>query len=133
MRVQHAVANSGTRGQIQHAGKFVFCEQIGQNVFVFDIDWMKFKTVIRILGAELIENALKAEVDADYYATITRRPAVYRGNPFLVEVGLAYGGDMAEIQAKVIEIVSGDTLVVADPAGGERRFSLSSLRCPYPR
>ncbi len=51
------------------------------------------------IGAELIENALKAEVDADYYATVTRKPAVYRGNPFLVEVGLAYGGDMPADQS----------------------------------
>jgi len=50
------------------------------------------------IGAELIQNALKAEVEADYYATVTRRPAVYRGNPFLVEVGLAYGGDMSADQ-----------------------------------
>jgi DNA topoisomerase-6 subunit B len=46
------------------------------------------------IGAELIENALRTEVKAEYYATVTRRPAVYRGNPFLVEVGLAYGGEM---------------------------------------
>jgi len=25
---------------------------------------------------------------------VSRRPAVYRGNPFLIEVGLAYGGDL---------------------------------------
>ena len=37
---------------------------------------------------------MKAEVEADFYAAVTRRPTVYRGNPFLVEVGLAYGGDM---------------------------------------
>ena len=46
------------------------------------------------IGEDLILRALKAEVDADFYASVTRRPAVYRGNPFLVEVGLAYGGDM---------------------------------------
>ena len=46
------------------------------------------------IGAELIENALRAEVDAQYYASVTRRPSVYRGNPFLVEVGIAYGGEM---------------------------------------
>ncbi len=51
------------------------------------------------IGSELIENALKAEVNADYYATVTRRPAVYRGNPFLVEVGLAYGGNMPADQS----------------------------------
>jgi DNA topoisomerase-6 subunit B len=46
------------------------------------------------IGEDLIRRALKAEVDADFYVAISRRPAVYRGNPFLIEVGLAYGGDM---------------------------------------
>ena len=44
------------------------------------------------IGEELLLRALRAEVDADFFATVTRRPTVYRGNPFLVEVGLAYGG-----------------------------------------
>ncbi len=47
------------------------------------------------IGEELIERALRSEVRADFYTASTRRPAVYRGNPFLVEVGLAYGGDLA--------------------------------------
>jgi len=46
------------------------------------------------IGDELIEAALRAEVDAEFYASSTRRPAIYRGNPFLVEVGLAYGGNL---------------------------------------
>ena len=46
------------------------------------------------IGAELIENALRAEVNAQFYTSVTRRPSVYRGNPFLVEVGMAYGGEM---------------------------------------
>jgi DNA topoisomerase-6 subunit B len=46
------------------------------------------------IGEELIEAALRAEVSADFYASVTRRATVYRGNPFLIEVGLAYGGDM---------------------------------------
>jgi len=44
------------------------------------------------IGEALLEKALRKEVSADFYATLTRRPAVYRGNPFLIEVGLAYGG-----------------------------------------
>jgi DNA topoisomerase-6 subunit B len=47
------------------------------------------------IGSELIEAALRAEVDADFYASVTRRATVYRGNPFLIEVGLAYGGNMS--------------------------------------
>jgi DNA topoisomerase-6 subunit B len=46
------------------------------------------------IGEELIERALRAEMKADFYAATTRRPTVYRGNPFLVEMGLAYGGEL---------------------------------------
>jgi DNA topoisomerase-6 subunit B len=46
------------------------------------------------IGEELIERALHAEVKSDFVAAVTRRPEVYRGNPFLIEVGLAYGGDL---------------------------------------
>jgi DNA topoisomerase-6 subunit B len=41
-----------------------------------------------------ILSGLKKEVDADFYTAITRSPAVYRGNPFQVEAGLAYGGGL---------------------------------------
>jgi len=46
------------------------------------------------IGEELIERALRAEVQADFYASVSRRAMVYRGNPFLIEVGLAYGGGL---------------------------------------
>jgi DNA topoisomerase-6 subunit B len=47
------------------------------------------------IGEDLILKALKAEVNAEFYAAVTRRPSIYRGNPFLVEVGLAYGGELS--------------------------------------
>jgi DNA topoisomerase-6 subunit B len=47
------------------------------------------------IGEELVLKALRAEVEADFYASVTRRPAVYRGNPFLIETGLAYGGKLS--------------------------------------
>ena len=34
-------------------------------------------------------------VPGEFYGAATRPPAVYRGNPFLIEVGLAYGGAAA--------------------------------------
>jgi DNA topoisomerase-6 subunit B len=46
------------------------------------------------IGEELVQRALEAEVKADFVTAVTRRPTVYRGNPFLIEVGLAYGGDL---------------------------------------
>lgn len=44
------------------------------------------------IGEDLILRGLHHVVPAEFYAAATRPPAVYRGNPFVVEVGLAYGG-----------------------------------------
>jgi DNA topoisomerase-6 subunit B len=46
------------------------------------------------IGQERILASLKQQIKADFYAASSRSPAVYRGNPFQVEVGLAYGGDL---------------------------------------
>lgn len=42
------------------------------------------------IGEEQLLLGLKKEVKADFYTAVTRPPAVYRGNPFQVEVALAY-------------------------------------------
>jgi DNA topoisomerase-6 subunit B len=44
------------------------------------------------IGDELLLQALAQILPGEFYTTATRPPAVYRGNPFQVEVGLAYGG-----------------------------------------
>jgi len=46
------------------------------------------------LTENLIVNGLKKEIDAEFFVAVTRPPTVYRGNPFQVEVGLAYGGSL---------------------------------------
>ncbi|MBI2142735.1 DNA topoisomerase VI subunit B [Candidatus Woesearchaeota archaeon] len=46
------------------------------------------------IGEELIEKGLKKEIAAEFYCSTTRPPAVYRGNPFVIEVGVAYGGQL---------------------------------------
>jgi len=43
------------------------------------------------IGEELVLAGLKKEIEADFYTAITRPAAVYRGNPFQIEVGIAYG------------------------------------------
>ncbi len=43
------------------------------------------------IGEELLLKGLEKELAADFYVTATRPPAVYRGNPFQIEVGIAYG------------------------------------------
>jgi DNA topoisomerase-6 subunit B len=42
------------------------------------------------IGEEQILAGLRKEVAADFYAATSRSPAVYRGNPFAIEVGVAY-------------------------------------------
>ncbi|MCK6465934.1 MAG: DNA topoisomerase VI subunit B [Phycisphaerae bacterium] len=46
------------------------------------------------IGAEAILKGLLKEIKAEFYTATTRDPAVYRGNPFQVEVGIAYGGEL---------------------------------------
>ncbi len=44
------------------------------------------------ITALLLEKGVKKEVNAEFYASVSRPPAVYRGNPFQIEVAIAYGG-----------------------------------------
>jgi DNA topoisomerase-6 subunit B len=46
------------------------------------------------IGEELILAGLKKQIEADFYTAVTRPPSVYRGNPFQIEAGLAYGGSL---------------------------------------
>lgn len=46
------------------------------------------------IGEDLIYRGLEKETTVDFIATSTRKPAVYSGNPFVVEVGMAYGGNL---------------------------------------
>ncbi|HET6372154.1 MAG TPA: DNA topoisomerase VI subunit B [Candidatus Polarisedimenticolia bacterium] len=47
------------------------------------------------IGETLIQEGLTRMIPGcDFYAAVTRSPAVYRGNPFQIEAGLAYGGPL---------------------------------------
>lgn len=52
--------------------------------------------VLSPIGENLIVEGLKKEVKAEFYVAVSRSPAVYRGNPFQIEVGLAYGGELSQ-------------------------------------
>ncbi|MEK6853679.1 MAG: DNA topoisomerase VI subunit B [Nanoarchaeota archaeon] len=45
------------------------------------------------IGAEDLEKGLRKEINAEFYCSATRPAAVYRGNPFVVEAALAFGGE----------------------------------------
>ena len=56
------------------------------------------------IGEPLVLEGLHHVVPGEFYVAATRPPGVYRGNPFQVEVGLAYGGQSS------VEKVSRDAL-----------------------
>ncbi len=48
------------------------------------------------IGKENIEKSLQEEFRPEFVYAVTRKPKVYSGHPFLVEAGIAYGGDLPE-------------------------------------
>ncbi|MBU8869976.1 MAG: DNA topoisomerase VI subunit B [Gemmatimonadales bacterium] len=46
------------------------------------------------IGEDLVMAGLTSGVEADFYTSVTRPAAVYRGNPFQIEVGIAFGGNL---------------------------------------
>jgi len=54
------------------------------------------------LGEKLITEGMKKELSGEFFVAVTRPPSVYRGNPFQVEVGLAYGGQMPADQSALV-------------------------------
>jgi DNA topoisomerase-6 subunit B len=59
------------------------------------------------IGEDLVMAGLKSGVTADFYTSVTRPASVYRGNPFQIEVGLAYGGQLpGDELAKVLRFAN---------------------------
>ncbi|MEF8855644.1 MAG: DNA topoisomerase VI subunit B, partial [Haloarculaceae archaeon] len=64
------------------------------------------------ITAELVEEGLRKEYDADFFAAATRDASVHGGDPFIIEAGLAYGGELeAQSQAEVLRFANRVPLV----------------------
>lgn len=63
------------------------------------------------IGEKAILAGLYKQIRGDFYTAATRPPAVYRGNPFVIEVGLAFGtGDGATSpERKAQALAEGET------------------------
>jgi len=51
------------------------------------------------IGEQAILAGLYQHLKGDFYTAVSRPPAVYRGNPFVIEAGLAYGRGPEQAQA----------------------------------
>lgn len=59
------------------------------------------------IGEEQLEKGLRKEINAEFYCATTRPPAVYRGNPFIIECALAYGGEQdAEATVRIMRFAN---------------------------
>ena len=76
------------------------------------------------IGEELLLTGLHEVVPGEFYAAATRQPAVYRGNPFQIEVALAYGG--APVTQKVSREVLDELLAESD-ARTLRKFLITTF------
>ncbi len=79
------------------------------------------------IGEEKLIDGLSRVVKADFYASSTRKPSVYRGNPFLVEAAIAYGfkddpsdngnGDKSEPMLRLVRFANRVPLLYQQSAG----------------
>jgi DNA topoisomerase-6 subunit B len=76
------------------------------------------------IGEALILKGLHQQVPGEFYAAATRPPAVYRGNPFVIEVGLAYGGT-SPTQKVTVEALT--ELLEESDARSLRQFLLTTF------
>ncbi|MCA9477640.1 MAG: DNA topoisomerase VI subunit B [Nanoarchaeota archaeon] len=84
------------------------------------------------ITAELLEKGIKKEINAEFYASVSRSPAVYRGNPFQIEVALAYGGDQPkDKQARVMRFANRVPLLFQQGACGVTKAIQSINWKPY--
>ncbi|MFA5405784.1 MAG: DNA topoisomerase VI subunit B [Candidatus Nanoarchaeia archaeon] len=59
------------------------------------------------IGDEALRKSLRTELDSEFVTTVSRQPSVYRGNPFLIETAIAYGGSLsADKSADVIRFAN---------------------------
>lgn len=84
------------------------------------------------IGAEALEKGLRKEVNAEFYASVTRPPSVYRGNPFIIEAGTAYGGQQpADQVASVLRFANRVPLLYQQGACAVTKSIIKTNWKPY--
>ena len=88
------------------------------------------------IGEKLLKEGLEKEIDAEFITTVTRDPEVYRGIPFQIEVGIAYGGELKKkngeggeetSQVKVMRFANKIPLLY-EPSGCAITKAISSIK-----
>ena len=59
-------------------------------------------TTLSPLGEELLENGVRKILKPEFVAAVTRPPSSYGGNPFIIEVAVAYGGEIPDSGSPIL-------------------------------
>ncbi|MBI2666608.1 DNA topoisomerase VI subunit B, partial [Candidatus Woesearchaeota archaeon] len=84
------------------------------------------------IGEEQLERGLRKEINAEFYCATTRPPEVYRGNPFIIECALAYGGEQsAEDSIRILRFANRVPLLYQQGACAITSVVQSTVWRPY--
>ncbi|MCD6324283.1 MAG: DNA topoisomerase VI subunit B [Desulfurococcales archaeon] len=108
---------------------------------------------LSFVGPEIIEAGLKAVLKPEFVAAVTRKPSVYGGHAFIVEAGIAYGGEIqpsdkpvlyryankipllydegSDVSRKVIDTIDWGVYGVSFPAPLAVLVHICSTKVPY--
>ncbi|MBI3855540.1 MAG: DNA topoisomerase VI subunit B [Planctomycetes bacterium] len=79
------------------------------------------------IGEKAILAGLYKQIKGDFYTAVSRRPAVYRGNPFAIEVGLAFGTGQAGMQQSMAEQEEAVPLAEGEEKEGESEVQMARV------
>ena len=84
------------------------------------------------IGEELLEKGLRKEIKAEFYCGTSRPPSVYRGNPFIIEVAIAFGGEIPkEEKANILRFANRVPLLYQEGACSMTKSIMETNWKPY--
>ncbi len=79
------------------------------------------------IGEKAILAGLYKQIKGDFYTAVSRKPAVYRGNPFAIEVGLAFGTGQAGMVQSAVEQEEKGPLAEGEEKEGESDVQMARV------
>ncbi len=84
------------------------------------------------ISQEQLEKGLKKEIKAEFFCAVTRTPDVYRGNPFIIETAIAYGGELpADHSAEILRFANRVPLLYQQGACAANKAIVETNWRPY--
>ena len=84
------------------------------------------------IGEELLQKGLRKEIKAEFYCATSRTPSVYRGNPFIIETAIAWGGEIPkEEKANILRFANRVPLLYQEGACAMTKAIMETNWKPY--